>query len=124
MSDTPSSTPTAASSPASSPRRLKANSRNLQRAKRFALARWQERARLHDQGKEVPPDLAGACKFCALFAQELFGGELKANWFHVWVSLDGNVLDLTDAQGVSVEQSALAEDTPWFRPWHVFHEPY
>ena len=53
------------------------------------------RLRAAELGRPEPADLGGACKFAALFAQSLFGGVICANFDHVWVEVDGRVLDLT-----------------------------
>jgi hypothetical protein len=73
---------------------------NLSRAKSFLLERWKERWRerkgVADSPTE-PENLSDACKFAALFARELFGGTIQANYNHCWVELrDGTVIDLTD----------------------------
>jgi hypothetical protein len=94
----------------------------LAEAQAFCLARWQERAQELDRA--APQDLAGACKFCALFARALYGGEIRANWFHTWLELEGTVIDLTDAAGVSPEQAAGYAGSAFFRPWHAFQGPY
>jgi ribosomal protein S18 acetylase RimI-like enzyme len=66
----------------------------IQKAKEFVAEKWAQRA--VEFGREKPRDLKGACKFCSLFAQELFGGELRGNWHHQFVVLDGKTIDLTE----------------------------
>lgn len=64
------------------------------KAKHFLKKKWAERAA--ELGRPAPTDLSSACKFGALFAKALFGGDIKANDFHTWVDLDGKIIDLTD----------------------------
>ena len=47
---------------------------------------WEERA--EDLGRPPPQDLKGACKFGALLAYEVYGGEIEATWEHAWVRTD------------------------------------
>lgn len=67
--------------------------KNIEKATKFLARKWRERAR--ERGHDLPCNLSGACKFVALFTQEVFGGDLEANWKHTWVRLNGEVLDLT-----------------------------
>jgi hypothetical protein len=63
-------------------------------ARDFALQKWRERA----SERQLPPpaDLSGGCKFVSLFANRLFGGELRGNWDHQYVVLsNGQQIDLT-----------------------------
>lgn len=64
--------------------------KNSQEARAFLKNKWNER------NNSVNNDLSGACKFAALFAQQLYGGEIKANEFHTWVEKNGDIIDLTD----------------------------
>lgn len=78
-------------------------------AKAFALAKWKERWEKEEKryGDPEPINLSNACRFCALFARELFGGRIRANYYHCWVRLDdGTVLDLTD--GVDAERFGVS----------------
>lgn len=91
---------------------------SIQQAKDFLFDKWRERA--IERGRTEPTDLSSACKFGALFAKELFGGEIKANDFHTWVELNGQVIDLTqDSQEVQhmlrgeVPPSQLAYARQW-----------
>ncbi|MBO9428721.1 hypothetical protein [Sulfitobacter sp. R18_1] len=76
----------------------------------FCLERWRERA--EERGLPVPRDLSYACKFTSLFLRELIGGEIKGNWDHQFVELDGEIYDLNR----SAEDVANLVD-----PWH--HDP-
>lgn len=70
-------------------------------ARAFLLARWNERAA--ELGRPSTTSLAGACKFAALFAQSLWGGRVRANFYHTWLELaDGAVVDLTECDGVTL----------------------
>jgi hypothetical protein len=66
---------------------------NIAAAKQFVFAKWKERAK--ERGHDEPVDLSSACKFASLFAAEVFGGQVRGNFFHQWVELpDGQHLDL------------------------------
>lgn len=86
--------------------RIEASPENIAAAAAFAFERWRERAA--ELGHDDPRDLAGACKFCALFAKALFGGAVDGNFDHVFVRVDGAVLDLSAA---SADVAAL--DDPY-----------
>lgn len=75
--------------------RIEATPENVAAATAFAFARWRERAA--ELGRAEPSDLSGACKFCALFAKALFGGAVDGNDEHVFVRVDGEVVDLSAA---------------------------
>jgi hypothetical protein len=75
---------------------------NLRVARAFLEQKWRQRA--HELARPVPRDLSGACKFAALFAQQVFGGRLQSNLDHDYVLRAGVVLDLTNAVGVSSAQ--------------------
>lgn len=66
-------------------------SANTETMKSFLLRKWQERAA--ERHSPVPSDLTGACKFAALFAQMIHGGEIQAHEFHTWLDLGGRVID-------------------------------
>jgi hypothetical protein len=76
---------------------IEASPQNVAAAAAFAFDRWRERAA--ELGHEEPRDLSGACKFCALFAKAVFGGALDGNDEHVFVRVDGDVVDLSAASG-------------------------
>jgi hypothetical protein len=68
---------------------------NVDRAKAFLLRKWRERAA--ERQHEEPADLSNACKFASLFAQRIFGGQLRGNWDHQYLILpNGQRLDLTE----------------------------
>lgn len=69
----------------------------ISRAKTFALSMWRRRA--EELGLTRPDDLSDACKFCALFAQTLFGGSIEAHDFHCWILVDGRIVDLAEDGG-------------------------
>lgn len=75
--------------------RIDASADNIAAAAAFAFERWRERAA--ELGHDDPRDLSGACKFCALFAKALFGGAVDGNSDHVFVRVDGVVVDLSAA---------------------------
>ena len=83
----------------------------------FLTERWRERAA--ELGRPAPADLAGACKFAALFAQGLWGGQVRANFYHTWLETDDGVLDLTEGAGVTLfnpyERDLAFERRPEFR---------
>jgi hypothetical protein len=84
--------------------RLDATAENVAAAAAFALERWRERAA--ELGQHDPVDLSGACKFCALFAKALFGGAVDGNYDHVFVRVDGEIVDLSAA---SADVAAMEE---------------
>ncbi len=72
-------------------------------ARSFAFRKWQERSA--ERGLPPPHDLSNSCKFTSLFAQSLFGGEIRGNYFHFHVRLpSGERIDLneqaTDVQAI------------------------
>jgi len=92
-------------------------SANLAAARLFLWARWCERASERADGKlrSPPADLSGACRFAAVFAQLVFGGELAGNWYHLHcVSADGQRIDLTEgvqfAAGIPKDLEARARE--------------
>lgn len=80
---------------------LSATPENIARARQFIFEKWKERAL--ERGEPEPRDLSRACKFAALFAAKIFGGEVVGHDFHIWDELsDGRALDLCgDADDVS-----------------------
>jgi hypothetical protein len=96
---------------------------NIARAKRFALAMWKERAT--ERGLDSPRNLSSACKFCALFARGLFGGEVRANSYHCWIERGGLVIDLTDgvdAETFGITPERLTRHNPRFARNREFRE--
>jgi hypothetical protein len=70
------------------------------RAKAFLSQKWAARAA--ELGHPVPTDLSGACKFASLFAQALFGGRIRGNWYHQFNELPSEeILDLTSGSAGS-----------------------
>lgn len=69
----------------------------LDDASAYLLRCWRERARELHAATPPPSDLTGACKFAAVFAQTLFGGEVRGNWYHLFcVQENGQRIDLTN----------------------------
>jgi hypothetical protein len=101
MSAATASTP-GSNTPAPTPAPLPATTENLLFAQAFALTCWREYvfevARIRRREYVEPADLTNACRFAAVFAQRVFGGQLRGNYFHVWCeTADGQRVDLTDA---------------------------
>lgn len=105
------------------PARLPATPENIERAKRFVMNKWVERAKERHEPK-VPIDLSNACKFSSMFAREIFGGRLRGNQAHQFVQLaDGKIVDLnSDARDVlALGDNAQHHDEElfWGNPDHV-----
>lgn len=67
--------------------------RMIRRMKSFFTKKWKE-----EKGR---PDLTGACIFATAFARAVLGtGTVKGNWHHIWLEVDGQKVDLTEAFGV------------------------
>lgn len=67
----------------------------ISRAKAFLKEKWAERHK--EMGREgEPSDMQGTCKFASLFAQALFGGDIKGNPDHQLLKVKDRILDLTD----------------------------
>ena len=65
------------------------------RAKDFLKEKWAERHL--ELGREGEPmDIKGACKFASLFAQALFGGQIRGNADHQLLKTPDRIIDLTD----------------------------
>lgn len=80
-------------------------------ARGFLLVKWKERAL--ERGSAEPSDLSNGCKFAYMFAQRVFGGALRGNWDHQFVTLpSGQLLDLT-APCVNVAELAAANRDPY-----------
>lgn len=93
---------------------LPATPENIARAQAFVLKMWRERAA--EMGREQPLDLSSSCKFTSMFAQHVFGGEIRGNYDHQFVSLpNGEVLDLNiDAEDVKAMSSPHEHDKRFF----------
>ncbi len=72
---------------------IPATPENIAKAKEFVFRKWQERAK--ENGYSVN-DLSSSCKFTSLFAQQVFGGEIRGNEHHQHVVLNNKVIDLND----------------------------
>lgn len=103
---------------------IKPTSDNLRLAKEFLWQKWQERA--NELSLNSPADLSNACKFASLFAQRLFGGELRGNYDHQYVVRNGEIIDLTDGTklhhdkhfwGNTEHQDSLASCVPRVEKW-------
>jgi hypothetical protein len=73
---------------------------------------WRERAR--ERGYKIPNELHGACRFASVYSQELFGGRVVGNWYHLHcASTDGTIIDLTDGidfrDGLSLDLQTRAQ---------------
>jgi hypothetical protein len=74
---------------------LPATPANITLAKAFVFEKWKERAA--EMGRSTPEDLSYACKFTSIFAQRVFGGELRGNYDHQYlVTHDGKIVDLNE----------------------------
>jgi hypothetical protein len=93
----------------------------------FLLRKWQERRlEKYPRGPSYnaafgwnnpPEDLSSSCKFSSLFAQKIFGGEIRGNYHHQFVVIpDGSVLDLNiDAADVKALKNPQRHDHRFFR---------
>lgn len=70
------------------------NQQGIPAMKAFVLKKWKDRAQ--ERRESEPHDLTGACKFAAMFAQAILGGNIMANDFHTWVEVNGQVIDLAE----------------------------
>jgi|PlaIllAssembly_1097288.scaffolds.fasta_scaffold1327671_1 hypothetical protein len=84
---------------------------NIALAKQFVFEKWKERAK--EYGHEEPADLQSACKFASIFAQRIFGGQLRGNYDHQWVDLNGQVIDLADYIADDMENVYLHDRGFW-----------
>lgn len=90
---------------------------NLRLAREYLRLKWRDRALEMD--RPVPSGLAGSCKFAALFAQQLFGGQLRSNFAHDFVVRQGQVIDLTQAAGVNLGEFYAHVPSHHLHPEHV-----
>lgn len=72
------------------------NEQTISIAREVTARLWNERC----EERGVPPsdDRSGSCKFAALIARQIFGGRLAGNDEHVFVVVDGQVIDLNHDQ--------------------------
>src|SRR5271170_6002995 len=81
----------------------------IAKAKAFMKEKWAERHT--EMGREgVPTDMAGACKFASLLAQQLFNGQIKGNPEHQVLKRGMDIIDLTDL----FDPNAFYHDKEWF----------
>lgn len=93
--------------------KLPATPENIERAKEFVLRKWRERAA--ERGHPEPEDLSSSCKFTSMFAQAIFGGQIRGNYEHQFLVLDGEILDLNkDAADVKAMDDPHEHDESWF----------
>jgi hypothetical protein len=91
---------------------LPATPETVAQAKAFLLRKWRERAM--ERGDSEPVDLSRACKFVSMFAQRVFGGELRGNWHHQYLVLPtGERLDLTEPSEELASISSEGIDPYW-----------
>lgn len=96
---------------------------NVQVVRSFLLEKWRERALV--RGSEAPVDLTNACKFCTLFVQAIWGGEIRGNYHHQYNFFSGVVFDVCEGASGLVELEALGVDPTvhdelfWGNPEHV-----
>jgi hypothetical protein len=90
---------------------------NINAAIQFLREKWLERAKEHNRPN--PESLEGACKFASMFAQRLFGGQLRGNEQHQFLVLpSGQIIDLTNAVGVEEENRTRHDRSFWGNPEH------
>lgn len=93
--------------------KLPATPENLKRAQEFVLKKWRERAA--ERGRFEPKDLSSSCKFSSMFVQAVFGGEIRGNYDHQFVVLNGQIIDLNkDAEDVRDMEDPYEHDESWF----------
>jgi hypothetical protein len=91
----------------------------LEQAQAFCLKMWRERAA--EMGRPEPADLSLSCKFTSLFLRSLIGGEIRGNWDHQFVELDGQIFDLNkDTENVrSIDDPYRHDDLFIGNPEHL-----
>lgn len=99
--------------------KLAINPTNLALAHEALNQLWSER--LEDRGYEKLPGRGGSCKFAALLARELFGGQLDGNLDHVFVRKDQVVFDLNHQEEDVLILGACAHIST---PWVLHHSDY
>ena len=94
-------------------RKLEATPENIERAKEFVLRKWRERAT--ERGYPEPEDLSSSCKFTSMFAQAIFGGQIRGNYEHQFLVIDDEIIDLNkDAADVKAMDDPHDHDESWF----------
>ncbi len=76
---------------------------NVVLAKKFLMQKWVSRSK--EMRNDMPVDLTNACRFASMFAYKVFGGKMRGNWYHQFVQLGKDIIDLTDSAGVGPHQS-------------------
>lgn len=93
------------------PAKVPINEQTIHLAMEVTARLWNERC--EERGLPVSDDRSGSCKFAALIAREIFGGQLAGNDEHVFVVLAGQVVDLNrDQEDVKVLGSEAYLDDP------------
>lgn len=103
---------------------------NVETAKEFALAKWQER---HDAmadewmramgrpwSRDRPHDLSSSCKFTSVFAAVVFGGQIAGNEMHQFAVVNGRPLDLNEGASDIAGIEGAYENDPQFL-WNPDH---
>lgn len=88
-----------------SPLPIPATQDNIAKVKEFVFKKWQERA--VERGETVR-DLSNSCKFTSMFAQKIFGGEIRGNYNHQYLVLGNKIIDLNDEA-----DDVLKMKNPW-----------
>lgn len=93
----------------------------IERAREFVMRKWKERFfELFPNSKpdHAPRDLSNSCKFSSMFAQKVFGGELRGNFHHQYVEhpeMPNGILDLNhDADDVKRLANPYRHDKRFF----------
>ena len=55
--------------------------------------------------QRLPRAISGGCIFAAAVGRRIFGGDIQANWHHVWLSFDHRIIDLTGLSSVPLERA-------------------
>lgn len=93
---------------------------NYQNALSFLFLKWHERAAENPYSK-APYDLSYACKFCSIFACQLFGGSLYGNHDHQFCVLEnGSIVDFSkDSEFTkSLTNPYIHDEIFWMSPDH------
>ena len=94
---------------------IPATPENITKAQDFVFQKWKARAR--EYGHDEPVDLSKSCKASSMFAQRIFGGQIRGNIDHQYVVLNNQIIDLnTDAADVRALPPNWAHyhDRRWF----------
>jgi hypothetical protein len=55
--------------------------------------------------RHTPKAVSGGCFYAAALARNLFGGNIRGNWQHVWIEYQNIRIDLTGLADVSIAQA-------------------